>query len=115
MRGSLISCCTGGCEGIDLAPYALGRRPDSWENFAEDKRSRTIALADMFRRIPELQPLIEETLGVQPLSFRVGYDTRGPDYAHRAAQVAFDPPRKEASSRPSSESTLSGKYYRSNT
>jgi hypothetical protein len=81
-------------KGIDLSRYALGRRPGSWEKFAEDKRSRTIALGDMFRRIPELQPLIEETLGVPPLSFQVSYDTRS---AARAAMTTVGSPRKEES------------------
>jgi hypothetical protein len=92
-RGHFYEYCR--YKGIDLAPYALGARPASWAKLAEDKRSRTTALADMLRRIPELQPLIEETLGVQPLSFRVGYDTRSPDNAQRGAQAASDAPRKE--------------------
>ena len=100
-RGHFYEYCR--YKGIDLTPYALGRRPDSWEKFHEDKRSRSVALADLFRRIPELQPLIEETLGIQPLSFRVGYDTRNHQalaerrhtYAQRTGQVVFDPPREE--------------------
>ena len=92
-RGHFYEYCR--YKGIDLAPNTLGRRPDSWEKLAEDKRSRTVALADMFRRIPELQPLIEETLGIQPLSFRVGYDTRSPEALRRHAYAPGTPPREE--------------------
>jgi hypothetical protein len=61
--------------GIDLAPFAMGSRPDSWDKIAEDKRNRLVSLGDLLRRIPELQSIVEETLKVPPLSFPVFYAT----------------------------------------
>ncbi len=59
--------------GLDFTAYDPGARPTSWERVPIDRRDRLIALGDLFRRVPELQQLIEETLGVEPLSFHVGY------------------------------------------
>ena len=70
-RGHFYEYCR--FRDIDLSHYMLSRaRPDSWDNLSAEKRSGTISLADLLRRIPELQVLIEETLGTEPLSFRVG-------------------------------------------
>ncbi len=100
-RGHFYNYCL--YKGIDLTPYTVGARPDSWEKLSGEKKLRVVTLADMFRRVPELQLLIEETLGVQSLSFRIGYDSRNFEiiserrqaYLQRTGQFMVDPPREE--------------------
>jgi hypothetical protein len=61
---------------IDLKPYAFEKRPREWAKLNSTDRERLVSLADLLRRVPELGPMVEECLGVQPLSFHVGYATR---------------------------------------
>jgi hypothetical protein len=44
-----------------------------------------VSLADLFRRVPELRPMIPECLGVPPLSFQVIYTFR--NHEERAAAI----------------------------
>jgi hypothetical protein len=66
-RGHFYEYCR--FRGIDLTPYVSKARPNSWKDLSTEQRDRLISLADLLRRIPELQLLIEETLGTEPLSF----------------------------------------------
>jgi hypothetical protein len=97
-RGHFYEYCR--FKGIDLTAFASKARPDTWDELSDDARRRLISLADLFRRIPELQLLIEETLGTQPLSFRVGYahqnmverSKRQQEHVKKTGQLLFDPP-----------------------
>jgi hypothetical protein len=97
-RGHFYEYCR--FKGIDLTPFASKARPDTFGELSDDARRRLVSLADLFRRIPELQLLIEETLGTQPLSFRVGHarqnmvdrSKRMHEHAMQTGQVLFDPP-----------------------
>lgn len=73
--------------GLDLSAYEAGPRAHSWEGVRVDRRGHLIALGDLFRRVPELQQLIEETLGVQPLSFRVGAHQATPAEAESSEAI----------------------------
>jgi hypothetical protein len=65
------------CEdSYPLHSYTFGPRPREWGGLGENERAKLVSLADVFRRIPELQPLIEECLGLEPLSFHVGYASK---------------------------------------
>jgi hypothetical protein len=70
-RGHFYEYCR--FRGIDVASFASKARPEQWDQLREETRTRLVSLADMFRRIPELQSLLGETLGVTPLSFHVGH------------------------------------------
>ncbi|MFM1281144.1 hypothetical protein WFL17_03785 [Yersinia enterocolitica] len=59
--------------GIEIKKYASERRP---RNAEELEASCTYTLTDLFRRIPELRPLLKETLGENPLSFQIGHASR---------------------------------------
>jgi len=61
---------------LDIGRYSFDRRPRGWEGLATEEREKLVSLADVFRRIPELQPLIEECLGLNPLSFHVGHASK---------------------------------------
>jgi hypothetical protein len=73
-RGHFYEYCR--FRGIDLTGCASKARPDAWDDLSTEACRRLVSLGDLFRRIPELQPLIEETLLTEPLSFRVGHATR---------------------------------------
>jgi len=70
-RGHFYEYCR--FRGIDLKPFASKARPDSWDKISADGQARLVSLADLLRRIPELQLLIEEILGTVPLSFHIAY------------------------------------------
>ncbi|NXZ88988.1 hypothetical protein HZI30_18800 [Serratia fonticola] len=59
--------------GIEIKKYAAERRP---RNAEELEASYTYTLTDLLRRIPELRPLLKETLGENPLSFQIGHASR---------------------------------------
>lgn len=69
-RGHFYQYCR--FRNIELKPFASKARPDSWDKLSEDAQSRLISLTDLLRRIPELQMLIDETLGLPSLSFHIG-------------------------------------------
>jgi hypothetical protein len=102
-RGHFYEYCR--FRGIDLAPYVSKARPNSWDDLSTVERDRLISLADLLRRIPELQLLIEETLGTEPLSFRAGYATKNrivqsermQNHTRKTGQVLFNPPVAEPS------------------
>jgi hypothetical protein len=62
--------------GIDLQGVAFEKRPREWAKLESQERHRLISLTDLFRRVPELQAVIEDYLGVQPLSLHVGFANR---------------------------------------
>lgn len=96
-RGHFYEYCR--FRGIDLTPYVSKARPNSWDDLSTE-RDRLISLADLLRRIPELQLLIEETLGTEPLSFRVAYATKNHivqsermhEHAQKTGQMLLNPP-----------------------
>ena len=70
-RGHFHSYCR--YKGIDLGEYAFERRPPRvLSKLNPEERQRLVSLTDLFRRVPELSPVVEEYLGVQPLSLHVG-------------------------------------------
>jgi hypothetical protein len=97
-RGHFYEYCR--FRGIDLTPYVSKARPNSWDDLSTEQRDRLISLADLLRRIPELQSLIEETLDTEPMSFRVAYATRNhivqsermQEHAQKTGQVLLNPP-----------------------
>jgi hypothetical protein len=97
-RGHFYEYCR--FRGIDLKPFASKARPESWDKLKEDSRGRLISLADLLRRIPELQGLIEETLNTLPLSFHVAHAhqnmveqfARVQKHSEKTGEVLFDVP-----------------------
>jgi hypothetical protein len=102
-----IACLKGGhlymyCKhkGFDLNKYAFERRPRKLDTLSEEEYGRLISLADVLRRVPELQPLIQECLGSDPLSFRVGSSSRNMaeqmqrvhQHSQKTGEMLFDPP-----------------------
>jgi hypothetical protein len=59
--------------GIDLAAHASDRR---LKKFTDADPAKLITLADLLRRVPELQEVIKEYIGLTPLSFQVGHDIK---------------------------------------
>jgi len=60
-------------KGIDLGEYAFEKRPRVFSKLNPEEQNRLVSLTDLFRRVPELSPVVEEYLSVQPLSLHVGY------------------------------------------
>lgn len=97
-RGHFYEYCR--FKGIDVAAFASKARPDTWNDLPEEAKTRLVSLADLFRRIPELQLMIDETFGTLPLSFRVGYahqnmverSQRQHEHMMKTGQILFDPP-----------------------
>jgi hypothetical protein len=97
-RGHFYEYCR--FRGIDLTPFVSKARPKSWNDLSTEARDRLVSLADLLRRIPELQLLIEETLGTEPMSFRIGYATKNHivqsermhEHAQKTGQVLLNPP-----------------------
>jgi hypothetical protein len=58
--------------GIDLGEYAFEKRPRVLSKLNPVEQQRLVSLTDLFRRVPELSPVVEEYLGAQPLSLHVG-------------------------------------------
>jgi hypothetical protein len=65
-----------GYKKVDLSSYAFDKRPREWSKLSGAEQERLVSLADLFRRIPELRPVVAECLDAQPLSFHVGYASR---------------------------------------
>lgn len=63
-------------KGINLGEYAFEKRPRVFSKLNPEEQGRLVSLTDLFRRVPELGPVVEEYLGVQPLSLHVGFATR---------------------------------------
>jgi hypothetical protein len=102
-----IACLKGGhlyryCRhrGIDLDPYAFSKRPRKIASLTDDEKAKLIPLADILRRVPELQPLIKECLGVGPLSFQVAHSQRNvteqiervSEHRRKTGQIVFNVP-----------------------
>nr|WP_290698422.1 hypothetical protein [Halomonas sp. UBA3074] len=56
--------------GFNIKPYADDKKPRSYDNVVGKK---TISLSDLLRRVPELQGVLNEYLGSDPLSFQFGH------------------------------------------
>ncbi|TYL90332.1 hypothetical protein FXB40_32265 [Bradyrhizobium rifense] len=97
-RGHFYQYCR--FRGIDLKPFASKARPESWDKLSDDAKGRLISLADLLRRVPELQMLIDETLGLPPLSFHVGsadqnmieQDERRQEHLKKTGELLFEVP-----------------------
>lgn len=79
----LIGCLRSGhfasyCKnlGLDIQPFSFEKRPRKYADISKDEISKVISLGDLLRRIPEMQPVISEYLGLGPLSFQIGYAQR---------------------------------------
>lgn len=57
--------------GYDTQEIGFERRPRDFKKI--ENKDKLISLSDLFRRIPELQPVIREYLGKPPLSFHIGF------------------------------------------
>lgn len=57
--------------GADLKKYEFEKRPREWGKLNIEERNRLVSLADLMRRIPELQGTIAEYLSLPPLSFHI--------------------------------------------
>jgi hypothetical protein len=85
--------------GIDMTPYANDRRP---KKFADAEVGKLVSLSDLLRRVPELQDIIEEYIGLTPLSFHIGHDSKNfieraermQSHSQRTGRVLFDPPQE---------------------
>lgn len=61
---------------IDLGEYVLRKRLAKWEELSVEDQSKLISLTDLLRRVPELQPTINECLEVPPLSFHIAHSVK---------------------------------------
>lgn len=59
--------------GIDLTVQAHDNRP---RKLQDADMGRLVSLGDLLRRVPELQDVIKEYIGLEPLSFQIGNDRR---------------------------------------
>ena len=66
------------CEskGIPVSRIAFDKRPRQLSDIAEPDRAKAVPLVDLFRRVPELQPILRESLDVAPLSFQAVHSMR---------------------------------------
>jgi hypothetical protein len=78
-----VACVMGGhfysyCKylGLSLKEHAFDKRPREWAELDQAGQARLVSVTDLFRRVPELQAVIEEYLGAPPLSLHVGYASR---------------------------------------
>lgn len=60
--------------GHDPKEFSLERRPRDFNRILE--KDKIVLLNDLFRRIPELNNVIEEHTGQTPLNFRIGHSSR---------------------------------------
>ena len=86
--------------GLDLSQYAFEKRPRNWLDLDEAEKTRLISLTDLFRRVPELQPLLDECLGALPLSLHVRGSSknmseqvkRSQEHMRKTGQMVFNVP-----------------------
>lgn len=71
--GHFASYCRFRKEGV--LEFAFKTRPRSWSDIDNNSRSKLISLTDFFARVPELQSVITECLGVKQKSFQIYYDS----------------------------------------
>ena len=57
--------------GIDLKQFAFQVRPRKLAKLTPEEKAKLISLSDILCRIPELQSVVKECLGVQPKSFQI--------------------------------------------
>jgi hypothetical protein len=89
--------------GYDLATVRFQRRPRRYSDISPQDRKKIVSLSDLLRRIPELQPVIEEYLGETPLSFHVGHAIRNDvedsrrmkEHIRETGQIISSPPRED--------------------
>ena len=87
---------------IDLANFSFPRRPREITKIEDSEFAKLISLSDLIRRVPELQAVIPEYLGVGPLSFQIGFASRNhsirskrmASHAQKTGVVLFDPPQE---------------------
>jgi hypothetical protein len=63
-------------KGIDLRNFTIEANSRNWDKLTPADQAKRVSLADLFRRVPELRPMIPECLGVPPLSFQIIYAFR---------------------------------------
>ena len=69
---------------IGLGEFAFEKRPRVLSKLNPEEQQRLVSLTDLFRRVPELSPVVEEYLGVHPLSLHVGIASKYlPEMAHQ--------------------------------
>jgi hypothetical protein len=86
--------------GLDLRQHAFEKRPRNWSDLDATNKSQLISLTDLFRRVPELQPLLDECLGVLPLSLHVRHSSknmneqvkRSQEHMRKTGQMVFNVP-----------------------
>jgi hypothetical protein len=54
--------------------FAFKKRPRSWDEIDEVDRAKLISLPELIARVPELQNVISECLGIKQKSFQIYYD-----------------------------------------
>ncbi|MGH9439208.1 MAG: hypothetical protein ACRD22_15255, partial [Terriglobia bacterium] len=59
--------------GIDLTAHAHDSRPRKMQDATKE---RLVSLGNLLRRVPELQDVIKEYIGLEALSFQIGHDRR---------------------------------------
>lgn len=59
--------------GFNISEYASEKKP---RTLSEVETKKVYSLSDLLRRIPELQGLVKECLGKEPLSFHIGHAER---------------------------------------
>lgn len=57
--------------GLDIKSYALDKKPKKIEELTDIDKA--VTLTNLFRRIPELNKVIEEYLDLPPLAFHIGH------------------------------------------
>jgi len=102
----LVGCLTSGhfpayCKNLklDLSQYVAERRP---RKETDPGLSKAISLRDLICRVPELQTVVTEYLGVRPQSFHIAYASRNHSerskrmrtHGEKTGEVLFDPPQE---------------------
>ncbi|MGG1690810.1 hypothetical protein [Heyndrickxia ginsengihumi] len=59
--------------GLNTKDIAYERRPRDYNSI--ENKENLISIVDLFRRVPELQPVIHEYLNISPLSFQITYSS----------------------------------------
>lgn len=57
--------------GYDSKIFDFEKRPKNIDSLPDEKKAHLVSIVDLFRRVPELQPVIQEYTGLEPLSFQV--------------------------------------------
>lgn len=60
----------------DVKKIRIEKRIRKYSEVAKEDKLKLVSLVDLLRRIPELQPLIEEYFNLSPLSFQISYSNK---------------------------------------